>query len=193
MRRDRRARDRALAHVRPYARFHDARRSRELRRLGDARLAAHGLFRGPELEEYMRASLLVALDRLDEALAISERGAEAATTEETRALWRGCIALALMMLGRDLERAEEAARWAYDRLPWVPFVETAWGMARIEHGDKAGGLEVFERVRAIDPEGNTAGLRAAWTIVATGLHERLPDHAWPACRRRAERALAAPR
>ena len=107
----------------------------------------------------MRGSFLVAVDRLDEVLAISERGVEAAPSEESRALWQGCVALALLMMGRDLDRAEQAARYAYERLPWVPFVETAWGMVsgtvdglsatalQIAHGDAAWDPKSFDLER----------------------------------------------
>lgn len=191
--------EQALPHAAAYAKAAEAGYPSKLRKLPDRALAAEGLFRGRELEEYMRASFLVGLDRLDEVLAISERGAEAAMSEESRALWQGCVALALLMIGRDLDRAEGAARYAYERLPWVPFVEAAWGMVRIERGSPAEGLEVFACVKRIDRQGSTAWLRAAWTVVArAALGKRevdLPEvlrapGAWPACRRRAERALA---
>jgi len=192
-------REHMLPHVAAYARAIEASYPNALRKLSDGDLAARGVFRGKELEEYMRGSLFVGLDRLEETLALSERGVEAATCEETRALWQGCVALALLMIGRDLERAEEAARYAYERLPWVPFVETAWGMARIERGDTRVGLAAFMRVARIDSEGSTAWLRTAWTAAARAAEGR-PDRAispdlqspsvWPVCRRRAERALA---
>ncbi|HEX5138625.1 MAG TPA: hypothetical protein VFY93_16760 [Planctomycetota bacterium] len=188
----------ALPHVVAYARAMELAFPRELRKLPDRALAARGLFRGSEHEEYMRGSILVSLDRLDEVLALSERGVARATSEETRALWQGCVALSLLMAERDLDRAEEAARYAYERLPWVPFVEAAWGMARIERGDAREGLRAFARAARTNPEA-TVELRAAWTVVARAVEGR-PECAvpaelqaptvWPACRRRAERALA---
>jgi len=188
----------ALRQVAAYARTVEAARPKEILKLPERELAARGHFRGSEHEEYMRGSILVGLDRLDEVLALSERGVARATSEETRALWQGCVALSLLMAERDPDRAEEAARYAYERVPWVPFVEVAWGMARIERGDVREGLAAFSRASRIDPEA-TAQLRAAWTVVARAAEGR-PERAipaelqapavWPACRRRAERALA---
>jgi tetratricopeptide (TPR) repeat protein len=149
----------------------------------------------------MRGSVLVALDRLDEVLDLSERQHAAATSDEARALWLGCVALSLLLAGKNLDRAEEAARWAYERLPWVAFVETAWGMARIERGEIDEGRAAFERARKVDATGGMGALHTAWTAVAhvrKGELEqarmlaealRVPG-AWPACMRRAERAVS---
>lgn len=179
----------ALPHAAVVAASEEDRWPRALKALPDVALAAHGHFRGAEFEDYVRGGLLVGTDRLDEVLLLSERRLAAATSEESRALWQACIALALLLARRDLDRAEEAARWAYERLPWVPFVETAWGMARIERGDFAGGLKAFRRARKVDHEGRTAVLHAAWGAVA-GERKRLAvldaPGAWPACRRRAQ-------
>lgn len=193
--------ERALPHLGAYTKVIERSRSRGLRKLPDRALAARGLFRGPEHEEYMRGSLLVALDRLDEVLTLSERGVAEAASEEARALWQGCVALSLLLAGKDLDRAEEAARWAYERLPWVAFVETAWGMARIERGGLEEGLAAFERARKVDATGGMGALHTAWTAVAhvrRGEREqarmlaeslRAPG-VWPACLRRAERAVS---
>jgi hypothetical protein len=191
----------ALPHVASYARAMDAARPCDQRRLSDRDLAARGLFRGREHEEYIRGSLLVGLDRVDEALALSERQLAVATSDEARALWQGCVALSLLLAGRDLDRAEDAARWAHARLPWVAFVETAWGMVRIERGDLDAGLAAFTRARRTDATGGMSALHKAWTAVAHVRRGRREDArrmleelrvpgVWPACPRRAEHALS---
>ena len=124
-----------------------------------------------------------------------------ATSDEARALWQGCVALSLLLAGRDLDRAEDAARWAHARLPWVAFVETAWGMVRIERGDLDAGLAAFTRARRTDATGGMSALHKAWTAVAHVRRGRREDArrmleelrvpgVWPACPRRAEHALS---
>jgi hypothetical protein len=194
--------DLALPHVAPLARAAEEARPRELRGLTEQRLAARGHVRGAELEDYIRGGLLVGLDRFDEALSLSERRVERATSDEARALWSACLAQVLLLRGRpeDLDRAEQAARFAFERLPWVPFVEVTWGIAKIERGEARAGSWLFGRAARGDPEGSTAEMRAAWGIAAHAaegrsgparrLFARQRVWYWPACRRRAERALS---
>lgn len=182
----------ALPHVPALAASEERARPSRVRALRDGDLAARGLLRGAELEDYVRGGILVGADRLDEVVDLSERRLAASSSEESRALWQACLALALLLSQRDLDRAEAGARYACERLPWVPFVETAWGMTRIERGDFEEGLAAFARTRKVDREGRMAWLQAAWSAVA-GRRDLLPaleaPGAWPACRRRAERAL----
>jgi hypothetical protein len=143
--------------------------------------------------------MLGAADRLDDVIDLYGRRSEAATSDETRALWRALLAIALLADGRGIDRAKASANYAYLRLPWVALAEAAWGAVQIEVGDPREGLNLLEQAARNDAAGSTAALRAVWTVVAQcalGRSDgRIPHAAeernvWPAYRRRAERALS---
>jgi len=77
---------------------------------------------GARARVYWRASVLVSADRFDEALAELESAYEKETDEAARAIWADGIALALTFKGEAPERARELVVWAYERLPWIPYI-----------------------------------------------------------------------
>ncbi len=126
-----------------------------------------GRMRGTDRAAYLRGSLLVDLDRLNEVVALSEERVAAATDESMRALWEACLALGLVLRGRggaDLVYAEGAARRAFEALPWVSYVTDAWGMVLIEQGKFKEGLNVFHAAKAYGDE--PSEMRLAWSLVA---------------------------
>ena len=152
---------------------------------------------------YVRGSLLVDLDELDEVVALSERHRDAAKDEESRARWSACLALALFLRRNDEEdvtRAAGEASYAFARLPWEPYVVTARGMAHIEQGEYDDGLCLFD-VGDARATGNI--MRDAWRVVAHAACDRAAEadealkrlratsSPWPATIRSAEAAISA--
>ncbi len=106
--------------------------------------------------------------------------------EEVRALLANNAAYYLAAADRDLDVAAAHAQYAFERLPWLDFVEGTQGIVLIARGDFAPGLRHLDQADARGGLLDARPVRDAWRALA---HVRLqaPDEATLALQRAVQR------
>jgi hypothetical protein len=153
----------ALRFVGPYA---DA--IRQPRGLDERQLLTLGALQGDRLERWLYCVVCLHGEAWDAALNAVDTALKGETLDEARAMWlalRSYVLLLRMDSPEGREAGREAAREAFELLPWVAFVCGTFGAALIDGARPAEGLGRLEEADALDVQEQEVAARKAWRAI----------------------------
>jgi hypothetical protein len=137
--------------------------------LDERELLTLGALQGDRLERWLYCVVCLHGEAWDAALNAVDTALKGETLDEARAMWLALRAYVLLLRmdspeGRAAGR--EAAREAFELLPWVSFVCGTFGAALIDGARPAAGLRRLEEADALDVREQEVAARKAWRAIA---------------------------
>ena len=136
--------------------------------LDEQQLLTLGALQGDRLERWLYCVVCLHGEAWDAALSAVDTALKGETLEEARAMWlalRAYVLLLHMESPEGREAGREAAREAFELLPWVSFVCGTFGAALIDGARSAEGLDRLDEAAALDVAGQEVAARKAWRAI----------------------------